>query len=70
MAQRASAMIALAGGARILLADEPTKGLDAHWRDQTVAMLQAVQRVALTLVLTAQPALLFADEPTSRLDRV
>ncbi|MFZ4287392.1 ABC transporter ATP-binding protein [Variovorax sp. HJSM1_2] len=44
MAQRAAATVACAGGARILLADEPTKGLDAHWRNQTVAMLQAVQR--------------------------
>ena len=44
MAQRAAAAMALAGGARILLADEPTKGLDAHWRDQTVALLQGVQR--------------------------
>jgi len=44
MAQRAAAAVACAGGARILLADEPTKGLDGHWRDHTVAMLQAVQR--------------------------
>ena len=44
MAQRAAATVARAGGARVLLADEPTKGLDSHWRDQTVAMLQAVQQ--------------------------
>jgi peptide/nickel transport system ATP-binding protein len=44
MAQRAAAAIAMAGGARILLADEPTKGLDARWREHTVAMLQAVRR--------------------------
>ena len=44
MAQRAAATIALAGGARVLLADEPTKGLDAHWRAHTVALLQSVQR--------------------------
>ncbi|WP_285412628.1 ATP-binding cassette domain-containing protein [Variovorax sp. efr-133-TYG-130] len=44
MAQRAAATVACAGGARVLLADEPTKGLDAHWRDHTVAMLQSVQR--------------------------
>jgi peptide/nickel transport system ATP-binding protein len=44
MAQRAAAAIALAGGARVLLADEPTKGLDAHWRARTVETLQAVQR--------------------------
>ncbi|KQM71171.1 ABC transporter ATP-binding protein [Xylophilus sp. Leaf220] len=44
MAQRAAATIALAGGARALLADEPTKGLDAHWRAHTVALLQSVQK--------------------------
>ncbi|SFD44427.1 ABC transporter ATP-binding protein [Paracidovorax konjaci] len=36
MAQRAAGVIALAGGARILLADEPTKGLDAFWRGQAI----------------------------------
>lgn len=40
MAQRAAACVALAGGARILLVDEPTKGLDAHWRAQTLALLR------------------------------
>lgn len=44
MAQRAAATVALAGGARILLVDEPTKGLDARWRQHAVEMLQAVQR--------------------------
>ncbi|MGJ7580356.1 ABC transporter ATP-binding protein [Variovorax sp. RHLX14] len=43
MAQRAAAAVASAGGARVLLADEPTKGLDAHWRDRTVDTLRAVQ---------------------------
>ncbi|TAG46135.1 MAG: ABC transporter ATP-binding protein [Betaproteobacteria bacterium] len=43
MAQRAAMTIALAGGSRIVLADEPTKGLDSEWRDYTVAALQAVQ---------------------------
>lgn len=42
MAQRAVAAMALAGGARVLLADEPTKGLDAHWRAQVVARLRSV----------------------------
>jgi peptide/nickel transport system ATP-binding protein len=40
MAQRAAACVALAGGARILLVDEPTKGLDAHWRAKTVELLR------------------------------
>lgn len=44
MAQRATACMAVAGGARILLADEPTKGLDRHWADQTIAGLKQVQR--------------------------
>ncbi|AVS71784.1 ABC transporter ATP-binding protein [Paracidovorax avenae] len=44
MAQRAAAAIALAGGARILLADEPTKGLDAAWRRHAVEGLQALLR--------------------------
>ncbi len=44
MAQRAAAAVALAGGAPVLLVDEPTKGLDAHWRDRMVALLQGVQR--------------------------
>lgn len=43
MAQRAVAAMALAGGARVLLADEPTKGLDAHWRAHVVAMLRGVR---------------------------
>ena len=44
MAQRAAAAIALAGGARILLADEPTKGLDAAWRHHAIDGLQALLR--------------------------
>ena len=44
MAQRAAAAIALAGGARLLLVDEPTKGLDAHWRDRCVELLQQLRR--------------------------
>ena len=42
MAQRAVAAMALAGGARVLLADEPTKGLDAYWRAHVVALLRGV----------------------------
>ena len=43
MAQRAAMAAARAAGGAILLADEPTKGLDSHWRDQVVAQLRAVQ---------------------------
>jgi peptide/nickel transport system ATP-binding protein len=43
MAQRAAATIARAGGARVVLADEPTKGLDDVWRNHTVKHLQQVQ---------------------------
>lgn len=42
MAQRAAAAVALAGGARVLLVDEPTKGLDASWRARVVALMQQV----------------------------
>lgn len=43
MAQRAAATIARAGGARVVLADEPTKGLDDVWRERTVKLLQQTQ---------------------------
>jgi peptide/nickel transport system ATP-binding protein len=43
MAQRAAAMLALTGGAPVLIADEPTKGLDATWRDHVVALLDGVR---------------------------
>ncbi|UXH76951.1 ABC transporter ATP-binding protein [Roseateles amylovorans] len=42
MAQRACAAMALAGGAQLVLADEPTKGLDAPWRDSAVDGLRRV----------------------------
>ncbi|MCZ8094281.1 MAG: ATP-binding cassette domain-containing protein, partial [Acidovorax sp.] len=42
MAQRAVAAITLAGGAPVLMVDEPTKGLDNHWRDRTVALFRGV----------------------------
>ncbi|MBY0410389.1 MAG: ATP-binding cassette domain-containing protein, partial [Burkholderiaceae bacterium] len=42
MAQRAVAAMTLAGGAAVLMADEPTKGLDHHWRDHTVALFRGV----------------------------
>ncbi|AVS75556.1 ATP-binding cassette domain-containing protein, partial [Paracidovorax cattleyae] len=53
MAQRAAAAIALAGGARILLADEPTKGLDAAWRRHAIEGLQALlQEGGCAVVIT------------------
>ncbi|MFY3383455.1 ABC transporter ATP-binding protein [Paracidovorax sp. MALMAid1276] len=42
MAQRAVAAITLAGGAPVLMADEPTKGLDAHWQGHMVELLRGV----------------------------
>ena len=42
MAQRAVAAITLAGGAPVLMVDEPTKGLDAHWRDRMVELFRGV----------------------------
>ncbi|NVK41677.1 MAG: ABC transporter ATP-binding protein [Oceanospirillaceae bacterium] len=44
MAQRVAFAAARAGGARILIADEPTKGLDAERRDEVAALL--LQEVA------------------------
>lgn len=44
MAQRAAMAIAMAGGAQVLMVDEPTKGLDAHWCDHVITLLQSVQR--------------------------
>jgi peptide/nickel transport system ATP-binding protein len=43
MAQRAAAALARVGGAPVLLADEPTKGLDARWRDRMVDVLRGVR---------------------------
>ncbi|RPH45655.1 MAG: ABC transporter ATP-binding protein [Burkholderiales bacterium] len=40
MAQRATTMLALTGGAPVLIADEPTKGLDSVWRDHVVGLLR------------------------------
>ena len=42
MAQRAVAAITLAGGAPVLMVDEPTKGLDAHWRGRMVELFRGV----------------------------
>ena len=42
MAQRAATTLALAGGAKVLLVDEPTKGLDAFWCEQFAAQMRQV----------------------------
>lgn len=42
MAQRAVTAITLAGGAPVLMVDEPTKGLDAYWRDRMVELFRGV----------------------------
>jgi len=44
MAQRVALAITRAGRAPVLIVDEPTKGLDPHWRDAIVAQLQAALR--------------------------
>lgn len=43
MAQRAATRIALAGGAHILLADEPTKGLDRHWANEALRSFETIR---------------------------
>lgn len=43
MAQRAAAILATTGAPRVLVADEPTKGLDAAWRDRAVAAIAGVR---------------------------
>lgn len=53
MAQRAAATVALAGGAQVLLVDEPTKGLDAHWCERIVALFrQVLQKGGCVLTIT------------------
>lgn len=51
MAQRAAASLALAGGADILLADEPTKGLDRYWTDQVIARLQRIREAGGCVII-------------------
>jgi len=41
MAQRAAFAATRAGGSKLLIVDEPTKGLDAELRDQLIAILRA-----------------------------
>ncbi|MFC6672359.1 ATP-binding cassette domain-containing protein [Marinobacterium aestuariivivens] len=58
MAQRAAFAAARAGGARILLADEPTKGLDAARRDEVAGLLlREVAAGGSLLVITHDLAL-------------
>jgi peptide/nickel transport system ATP-binding protein len=51
MAQRVALAATRAAAAPVWMVDEPTKGLDAHWRAQTVALLQAEQRRGTALVV-------------------
>jgi peptide/nickel transport system ATP-binding protein len=51
MAQRAAVAIALAGGARLLVADEPTKGLDAECRDEVAELLMSQARAGAALIV-------------------
>lgn len=51
MAQRAAVAVTLAGGARLLIADEPTKGLDAGRRDDVADMLAAQARSGAAVVV-------------------
>ncbi|MDN3558083.1 ABC transporter ATP-binding protein [Halomonas maura] len=44
MAQRLAFAAATAAGGRLVIADEPTKGLDSDRRDEVVALLQEAQR--------------------------
>ena len=50
MAQRASFAIATSGGAYIVIADEPTKGLDEANKQAVIALLKNVARDGGTLL--------------------
>lgn len=52
MAQRLSVSCALAGGAQILLADEPTKGLDVSRRNEVVTLLQRMTQAGGLITIT------------------
>jgi peptide/nickel transport system ATP-binding protein len=58
MAQRAAMAVALAGGAQIVLADEPTKGLDDVWRQACAdTLLGRLRQGACAVVITHDLAL-------------
>ena len=52
MAQRVAIACAMAGGASLLLADEPTKGLDVNRRDQVVAQLVSQSEGGALITIT------------------
>lgn len=52
MAQRLAIAAATAGGAHVILADEPTKGLDISRRDGIVQLLQARSNLGSLLTIT------------------
>jgi len=52
MSQRVALACAMAGGASLLLADEPTKGLDASRRDQAVQQLMSQTAEGALLLIT------------------
>ncbi|WP_038180747.1 ABC transporter ATP-binding protein [Vibrio rhizosphaerae] len=52
MAQRGAYVCAVSGGGEILIADEPTKGLDDHHRARLVEMLQQYRQQGALLTVT------------------
>ncbi|SEF95094.1 ABC transporter ATP-binding protein [Marinobacterium lutimaris] len=52
MAQRVAIACAMAGGAPLLLADEPTKGLDVNRRDQVVEQLISQSQTGALVTIT------------------
>ncbi|MDW6092491.1 ATP-binding cassette domain-containing protein [Vibrio ruber] len=52
MAQRGAYVCAVSGGGEILIADEPTKGLDDHNRERLIEMLQQYRQQGALLTVT------------------
>ncbi|SJN59296.1 Glutathione import ATP-binding protein GsiA [Vibrio ruber DSM 16370] len=52
MAQRGAYVCAVSGGGEILIADEPTKGLDDHNRERLIGMLQQYRQQGALLTVT------------------